>query len=39
MEGKLEGQVRVANVGRTWKDLTDNMTVMANNMGGPLSKT
>jgi hypothetical protein len=24
MEGKLEGQVRVANVGGTWKDLTDN---------------
>ena len=35
-EGKLEGQVRVANVGGTWKDLTDNVNVMANNVGGCL---
>lgn len=31
-EGKLGGQARVANVGGTWKDLTDNVNVMANNV-------
>ncbi|KAL4263345.1 histidine kinase [Pleurotus pulmonarius] len=31
-EGKLGGQARVANVGGTWKDLTDNVNVMANNL-------
>ena len=33
-EGRLEGQARVSNVGGTWKDLTDNVNVMANNMDG-----
>jgi osomolarity two-component system sensor histidine kinase NIK1 len=37
-EGKLEGQARVANVGGTWKDLTDNVNVMANNVGRCLEK-
>lgn len=32
-EGKLERQVRVVNVGGTWKDLTDNVNVMAINVG------
>ena len=32
-EGKLEGQVRVVNVGGTWKGLTDNVNVMAINVG------
>ncbi|EPQ52996.1 hypothetical protein GLOTRDRAFT_45993 [Gloeophyllum trabeum ATCC 11539] len=31
-EGKLGGQARVANVGGTWKDLTDNVNVMAANL-------
>lgn len=31
-EGRLGGQARVANVGGTWKDLTDNVNVMANNV-------
>ncbi|KAJ8482196.1 hypothetical protein ONZ45_g15040 [Pleurotus djamor] len=31
-EGKLGGQAKVANVGGTWKDLTDNVNVMANNL-------
>ncbi|KAG6827518.1 hypothetical protein H0H92_011459 [Tricholoma furcatifolium] len=31
-EGKLGGQARVTNVGGTWKDLTDNVNVMANNL-------
>ncbi|KAF8813231.1 hypothetical protein BYT27DRAFT_7220517 [Phlegmacium glaucopus] len=30
-EGRLGGQARVTNVGGTWKDLTDNVNVMANN--------
>lgn len=37
-EGKLEGQARVANVGGTWKDSTDNVNVMANNVGGHFYK-
>jgi hypothetical protein len=32
-EGKLERQVRVVNVGGTWKDLTDNVNVMAIDVG------
>ena len=32
-EGRLGGQVRVTNVGGTWKDLTDNLNVMAANVG------
>lgn len=32
-EGRLGGQARVTNVGGTWKDLTDNVNVMANNVG------
>jgi osomolarity two-component system sensor histidine kinase NIK1 len=31
-EGRLGGQARVTNVGGTWKDLTDNVNVMANNV-------
>jgi signal transduction histidine kinase/HAMP domain-containing protein len=31
-EGILGGQARVPNVGGTWKDLTDNVNVMANNL-------
>jgi osomolarity two-component system, sensor histidine kinase NIK1 len=31
-EGRLGGQALVANVGGTWKDLTDNVNVMANNV-------
>ncbi|KAJ3982081.1 histidine kinase [Lentinula detonsa] len=31
-EGKLGGQARVANVAGTWKALTDNVNVMANNL-------
>ncbi|KAA2247683.1 HAMP domain-containing protein, partial [Solihabitans fulvus] len=31
-EGMLGGQARVANVGGTWKDLTDNVNVMADNL-------
>ena len=30
-EGRLGGQARVTNVGGTWKDLTDNVNVMAAN--------
>ncbi|OCH92001.1 histidine kinase [Obba rivulosa] len=30
-EGKLGGQAKVNNVGGTWKDLTDNVNVMASN--------
>jgi osomolarity two-component system sensor histidine kinase NIK1 len=37
-EGLLGGQARVMNVGGTWKDLTDNVNVMANNVGGYLCK-
>jgi osomolarity two-component system sensor histidine kinase NIK1 len=33
-EGRLGGQARVTNVGGTWKDLTDNVNVMANNVSG-----
>ncbi|KAF8797439.1 HisKA-domain-containing protein, partial [Phlegmacium glaucopus] len=31
-EGRLGGQARVTNVGGTWKDLTDTVNVMANNL-------
>ena len=31
-EGRLGGQARVTNVGGTWKDLTDNVNVLANNV-------
>jgi HAMP domain-containing protein/signal transduction histidine kinase/DNA-binding response OmpR family regulator len=31
-EGKLGGQAEVAGVGGTWKDLTDNVNSMANNL-------
>ncbi|KAF8797397.1 hypothetical protein BYT27DRAFT_7265752 [Phlegmacium glaucopus] len=31
-EGRLGGQVRFTNVGGTWKDLTDNVNLMANNL-------
>jgi HAMP domain-containing protein/signal transduction histidine kinase/DNA-binding response OmpR family regulator len=31
-EGKLGGQARVKGVGGTWKDLTDNVNFMANNL-------
>ncbi|GAA4436586.1 hypothetical protein GCM10023188_29810 [Pontibacter saemangeumensis] len=31
-EGKLGGQANVPNVGGTWKDLTDNVNLMANNL-------
>jgi len=31
-EGRLGGQARVTNVGGTWKDLTDNVNVMAANV-------
>jgi len=31
-EGKLGGQARVMGVGGTWKDLTDNVNSMANNL-------
>ncbi|KAJ2935713.1 hypothetical protein H1R20_g1381, partial [Candolleomyces eurysporus] len=31
-EGRLGGQARVTNVGGTWKDLTDNVNIMANNL-------
>jgi osomolarity two-component system sensor histidine kinase NIK1 len=34
-EGRLGGQARVTNVGETWKDLTDNVNVMANNVRFP----
>src|SRR4051812_27750618 len=33
-EGKLGGQARVEGVGGTWKDLTDNVNLMANNLTG-----
>ncbi len=31
-EGRLGGQAQVKNVAGTWKDLTDNVNVMANNV-------
>lgn len=31
-DGKLGGQARVTNVSGTWKDLTDNVNVMAANL-------
>ena len=31
-EGRLGGQARVTNVGGTWKDLTDNVNLMSNNV-------
>src|SRR6266849_5657120 len=33
-EGKLGGQAKVAGVGGTWKDLTDNVNFMAHNLTG-----
>src|SRR3712207_2057842 len=33
-EGKLGGQAHVRGVGGTWKDLTDNVNMMANNLTG-----
>jgi signal transduction histidine kinase/CheY-like chemotaxis protein/HAMP domain-containing protein len=33
-EGKLGGQAQVRGVGGTWKDLTDNVNMMANNLTG-----
>ncbi|MEO5573827.1 MAG: HAMP domain-containing protein [Gammaproteobacteria bacterium] len=33
-EGKLGGQAQVKGVGGTWKDLTDNVNSMANNLTG-----
>jgi CheY-like chemotaxis protein/HAMP domain-containing protein/signal transduction histidine kinase len=33
-EGKLGGQADVRGVGGTWKDLTDNVNLMANNLTG-----
>ncbi len=33
-EGKLGGQAEVKGVGGTWKDLTDNVNLMANNLTG-----
>ena len=33
-EGKLGGQARVEGVGGTWKDLTDNVNLMAGNLTG-----
>ncbi|UBV42002.1 response regulator [Deinococcus taeanensis] len=33
-EGKLGGQAQVAGVGGTWKDLTENVNSMANNLTG-----
>src|SRR5207253_2249887 len=33
-EGKLGGQVQVRGVAGTWKDLTDNVNMMANNLTG-----
>jgi HAMP domain-containing protein len=34
-EGKLGGQAQVRGVAGTWKDLTDNVNSMANNLTGP----
>ena len=34
IEGKLGGQAQVRGVGGTWKDLTDNVNMMANNLTG-----
>src|SRR6266545_1917042 len=33
-EGKLGGQAEVKGIGGTWKDLTDNVNLMANNLTG-----
>ena len=33
-EGKLGGQAQVKGVGGTWKDLTDNVNLMAANLTG-----
>jgi hypothetical protein len=33
-EGKLGGQARVKGVAGTWKDLTDNVNLMASNLTG-----
>ncbi|HEY9419904.1 MAG TPA: HAMP domain-containing protein, partial [Thermoanaerobaculia bacterium] len=33
-EGRLGGQAKVEGVGGTWKDLTDNVNLMANNLTG-----
>src|SRR5438309_5132077 len=34
IEGKLGGQAHVPGVAGTWKDLTDNVNMMANNLTG-----
>jgi len=36
-EGKLGGQANVNGVGGTWKDLTDNVNTMAQNVSPPFS--
>ena len=38
-EGKLGGQAEVRGVGGTWKDLTDNVNSMANNLTGQVRNT
>ncbi|MBA3579851.1 MAG: HAMP domain-containing protein, partial [Gemmatimonadaceae bacterium] len=35
-EGKLGGQAEVPGIGGTWKDLTDNVNAMANNLTGQI---
>jgi HAMP domain-containing protein len=37
-EGKLGGQAEVTGVSGTWKDLTDNVNLMANNLTGQVKK-
>src|SRR4030081_2202980 len=37
-EGKLGGQARVPGVAGTWRDLTDSVNFMANNLTGPVRK-
>ena len=34
-EGKLGGQAKVQGVSGTWKDLTDNVNLLAGNLTGP----
>ena len=38
-EGKLGGQADVKGVAGTWKDLTDNVNLMASNLTGPGAST
>lgn len=33
VEGRLSGEARIPHIGGAWKDLTDNVNVMANNVG------